>query len=511
MATDKSLRQHYAMQGGGPNYLGKQKMVKAPKKWKSSPDHEPAELAYITKKEKDILLDLNLYGSLKNGKPNRGPSGIISLQGDMGSVGGGGGGGGGGGRDVWDMPAPRPAPRPAPAPARVSPMQSMAMTGNTGLAGKTQAEAQQAVDRGGGPDPVTEIVPGDVISKPKTYTPPTFSPHTDLPQQIKEQEQLNIQQMIAKQQEEKYGPTADPTKFGETISDLDVAMSKNEGDRTIDDKLAIEEYERTIDYDKVKDLADKGHDFKDIQKAIDKGLLTKTDPRKGLLSKGIRSLRNEIPETRLEKSLLGGLKKSFAQTEGGLFDPKKMAFGAARNFALKKLGLGAVVPWLGLLSFLPQLFGKTSYKDMLAKKPAFDTEEANKLRLYADRLPTDEQPTTEKYTKELTASKTPSTLIAKGEGLETKIAKLIKGEKQDTSSIEGQQAVLGKLPLIQFRNLEKKVKAPGIYGKPTEKEKRMYEKLLKMDKEEKVYKMPILTAAHGGRIDKPLMGRSRYL
>ena len=97
MATDKSLRQHYAIQGGGPNYLGKQKMVTAPKKWLSSPDHEPAELAYITEKEKDILLDLNLYGSLKDGKPNRGPSGIMSLQGDMGGYGGTGGGGGGGG------------------------------------------------------------------------------------------------------------------------------------------------------------------------------------------------------------------------------------------------------------------------------------------------------------------------------------------------------------------------------------------------------------------------------
>jgi hypothetical protein len=114
---DKSTRQHYAIQGGGPNYLGKQKMVTAPKKWKSSPDHEPAELAYITKKEKDILLDLNLYGSLKNGKPNRGPSGIISLQGDMGSIGGGGGGGGGGGRDRWDWsPAPAPAPAPTQSP-----------------------------------------------------------------------------------------------------------------------------------------------------------------------------------------------------------------------------------------------------------------------------------------------------------------------------------------------------------------------------------------------------------
>ena len=54
MTIDKKI--NYAIQGGGPNYLGKQKMVTAPKKWLSSPDHEPAELAYITKKEKDILI-----------------------------------------------------------------------------------------------------------------------------------------------------------------------------------------------------------------------------------------------------------------------------------------------------------------------------------------------------------------------------------------------------------------------------------------------------------------------
>jgi len=95
---EKSLRMKPAIQGGGPNYLGKQKMVTAPKKWLSSPDHEPAELAYITEKEKDILIDLDLYGSL-NGKPNRGPAGIMSLQGDMGSIGGGRSSGGGGGGD----------------------------------------------------------------------------------------------------------------------------------------------------------------------------------------------------------------------------------------------------------------------------------------------------------------------------------------------------------------------------------------------------------------------------
>ena len=114
---DKSIRADYAIQGGGPNYLGKQKMVKAPKKWKSSPDHEPAELAYITDKEKDILIDLDIYGSL-NGKPNRGPSGIISLQGDLGGYSGSGGssssgGGGDGNRDRF-----RTHPKPTPTVTR---------------------------------------------------------------------------------------------------------------------------------------------------------------------------------------------------------------------------------------------------------------------------------------------------------------------------------------------------------------------------------------------------------
>ena len=92
MAVDKKI--NYAIQGGGPNYLGKQKMVKAPKKWKSSPTHPEAHLAYITDKEQDLLIKKNLYGSLK-GKPNKGPSGIVSLQGDLGGWSSGGGKGGG--------------------------------------------------------------------------------------------------------------------------------------------------------------------------------------------------------------------------------------------------------------------------------------------------------------------------------------------------------------------------------------------------------------------------------
>tara|TARA_R110002020_G_scaffold179146_1_gene372274 strand:- start:89 stop:1192 length:1104 start_codon:yes stop_codon:yes gene_type:complete len=91
MATKKPV-----IQGGGPNYLGKQKMVTAPKKWKSSPTHPEAHLAYITDAEQDLLIKKDLYGSLK-GKPNRGPSGIVSLQGDLGGYSGGQGGGKSGG------------------------------------------------------------------------------------------------------------------------------------------------------------------------------------------------------------------------------------------------------------------------------------------------------------------------------------------------------------------------------------------------------------------------------
>ena len=62
---DKSIRPDYVMQGKVKNYLGKQKMVKAQKKWKSAPNHPETELAYITKAEKDALVKMNLHGSIQ--------------------------------------------------------------------------------------------------------------------------------------------------------------------------------------------------------------------------------------------------------------------------------------------------------------------------------------------------------------------------------------------------------------------------------------------------------------
>jgi len=69
-----------SMQGGMKNYLGEQPMVNAPKYWQSAPDHEVTELAYITPRERDVLVDMNMYGTM-DGSPNEGPAGIMSLNG----------------------------------------------------------------------------------------------------------------------------------------------------------------------------------------------------------------------------------------------------------------------------------------------------------------------------------------------------------------------------------------------------------------------------------------------
>ena len=100
--TDAQQAKQIMMKKGGPvvqagvkNYKPS-KMVTVPKVAKSSPTHPTAKLAYITDAEKKLLIKKNLHGSLK-GKPNRGPGGIPSLQGDFGGPGGFGGFEGGGG------------------------------------------------------------------------------------------------------------------------------------------------------------------------------------------------------------------------------------------------------------------------------------------------------------------------------------------------------------------------------------------------------------------------------
>jgi hypothetical protein len=75
------------------------KLITVPIKAKSSKTHPEVHLAYITDKEQDLLIKKDLYNSLK-GKPNRGPGGLPSLEGDFGPGGKGASYGGHEGPDV---------------------------------------------------------------------------------------------------------------------------------------------------------------------------------------------------------------------------------------------------------------------------------------------------------------------------------------------------------------------------------------------------------------------------
>jgi hypothetical protein len=76
------LGKDFVMQGGVRNYLGETEEINnAPRYWQSSPTSPKTELSYITDAEKNLLLDANLHGSLKGGKPNKGASGLLSFDG----------------------------------------------------------------------------------------------------------------------------------------------------------------------------------------------------------------------------------------------------------------------------------------------------------------------------------------------------------------------------------------------------------------------------------------------
>ncbi len=194
-------------------------------------------------------------------------------------------------------------------------------------------------------------MPGDVTPK-KTYTSPVRH-HADTKETLEEQRQLDIQQMIAKQQEEKYGVGADPTKMGETVKGPDLRTEREKE----------EDWERAQDWDLIKDMSKKGYDFDEIQKAVEKGLTVKaptTDTRRqSLIDFGLRSI---MPETGLERSLLSRMKSFVPGAKTGIssltdrmgslgqyFNPGKMF----TNFALSKMGLGFLNPLMGLAS----LFG----------------------------------------------------------------------------------------------------------------------------------------------------------
>jgi hypothetical protein len=278
------------------------------------------------------------YGGDTMGKDkssSSGPAGGASSGGNYGGNTGGGHRGGGADRD------PPPAPRPTPTPTR----------------------APDFVTSYKDPDPVTEVVPGDVTPK-KTYTPPPRNIHKDTGKEKEAYEMVGgVEVPLSMRGVKGVDPREDPERYFEKpgVDPFEVP----EGERTIEDKEKIEEWEKAQDWDLIKDMSDKGYDFEEIQSAIDKGLTVKaptTDTRRqGLIDYGLSTFKNFVPETGLEKSLLNRIKSFAPAAKTGIssltdrmglnnfFNPRKMI----TNFALSKMGLGWLNPILGIAS----LFG----------------------------------------------------------------------------------------------------------------------------------------------------------
>jgi len=340
-------------------------------------------------------------------------------------------------------------------------------------------------------------------------------------------------------------------------------MNTPEGDRTIEDKRIIEKWENEQDYGKVKELADRGESFQDIQSAMNKGLLLKEDAirRQGLIERGLAAV---MPKTKLESGLLSNLKSKF--------DPRSMVGNVAKNFALRKMGLSWLNPLMGLASLfgLPQ-----KAKSMIASRraPAFDPAKARQLGLYADRFPTG----TTQFAKRVGDRKTTPEKIVSGEvdlaklitgGISPELQKLMaKGksysetdiipskyagadlakfagsdydvktsleknpelhQKMNDAATKAQNDYLGKIksgeiPFPDNLQLEMdkvgnaarhnimQSDQPDIFSETLQEglDKSNIQQKQKRSREQELLKE--IGLARGGRIDKPLTGRSRYL
>ena len=287
----------------------------------------------------DKRISYRFGGGYQGSSASSGPAGGASSGGNYGgNTGGGGHRGGGADRDP--PPAPAPAPAPAPQPTR----------------------APDFVTSSRDPDPVTEVVPGDKTFEPVKKYSPNIGPSLHGGDTVKEAlKKAEITKMIRDQALEKLDVIPDDTtqldlnKFGETVTPVKPDL------RT--EKEKEEDWERDQDWGLIKDLSKKGYDFDEIQDAVEKGLTVKaptTDTRRqDLIDYGLRSI---IPETGLEKTLLGRAKSFMPDSKTGImgtigdyFNPGKMF----TNFALSKMGLGFLNPLMGLAS----LFG---FKNPLA-------------------------------------------------------------------------------------------------------------------------------------------------
>jgi len=271
--------------------------------------------------------------------PSRGPAGGAS---SGGNYGGNTGGHRGGGADRDPPPAPRPAPKPAPTPIYKD------------------------------PDPITEVVPGDVTPK-KTYTPEIRNIHKDTGKEKEAYEMVGgVEVPLSMRGVKGVDPREDPEQYFEdpTKKSIDDVMTKDESTLTKEDKEIIEDWEGAQDWNLIQDMVDKGYNFEEIKNVVNKGLTLEaptTDTRRqNLINFGLRSI---IPETRLEKSLLNRMKSFVPEARtgvsnltdkmgglGNFFNPAKMF----SSYVFNKMGLGMLNPILGIAS----LFGFNPFKNL---------------------------------------------------------------------------------------------------------------------------------------------------
>ena len=197
---------------------------------------------------------------------------------------------------------------------------------------------------------------------------------------------------------------------------------------------------------------------------------------------------------------MGSLKKTF--------DPRRLA----TNFALRKMGLSWLNPLAGLAGlFFPKQTAAVKSRFGLGKKPT-DMSAFKNLGLYTDRFPTD---TTQQARVGQTYRQPISTQIAGGKGLQ-KGYEMLGLHPRDASSQERtlvadlsdvQRGILNR-PDVKFSYEEDPTQTIENLLSPGSGFKGHDIKEAPATKEdiEKHYK---LTAAYGGRIDKPLTGRSR--
>jgi len=378
-------------------------------------------------------------------------------------------GGGGGGQDHpnrgWQTyTAPAPAPAPAPSPHRDSAANLIAEATAMETARKT-AEANQAVQE------ARSKVLGTSLHGGPTY----------------DQDKVDLTKMIRDQALEKMDYIPDDTT-----------------------QLDLNKFGETVEY--------KNHP-EAIQKQLEettKQLSTPKGTKEALREfQALKTGRQYIPDVGLLERL--GIKKPQGilsnLTSGKMFDPKSMAFNALKNMALRKLGLGFLNPFLGIAS----LFGfdpfkgiQTAFTNKFAKKPAFDVDAASKLGLY-DTGPVDSTLTARDVGTFESDIPTQIALGKKGVfesgrellGLEEKPERTLMAGIKDMSTYQ----------IKDFKGLDMrdKMEKSGIEipDPLSDEEKQRLEKLRKLRESKVSGSTGTAIAAYGGRIDKPLMGRSR--